>query len=83
MKSKRWKRRNRHTRPEWVEAYKYCDFKNRLSWKAHKGYWGVGLKYSYPMCIYLVSGLWLVGNRDIQLSNTSPQHRQIQPVTTT
>jgi len=21
MKSKRWKRRNRHTRPEWVNAY--------------------------------------------------------------
>lgn len=25
MKSKRWKRRNRHTRPEWVLAWNYAD----------------------------------------------------------
>lgn len=24
MKSKRWKRRNRHTRPEWVSAWNQC-----------------------------------------------------------
>ena len=23
MKTKRWKRRNRHTRPEWVNAYRF------------------------------------------------------------
>ena len=25
MKSVRWRRRNRRTRPEWVEAYKECE----------------------------------------------------------
>lgn len=34
-KSKRWKRRNRHTRPEWVEAYFLSDFCNRKAWKGY------------------------------------------------
>ena len=29
MKTKRWKRRNRHTRPEWVEAYRVVE---RYNW---------------------------------------------------
>ena len=28
MKTKRWKRRNRHTRPEWVEGYKLIEINN-------------------------------------------------------
>ena len=46
MKSKRWKRRNRHTRPEWVRAYKACEIRSSINTERVR--FGACRKYYYP-----------------------------------
>ena len=69
MKSKRWKRRNRHTRPEWVKGYRFLELED---------WW-------FPMGLYLTlcEGRFYVsdnmGNRWTTLFPTNtfnPQHLQ-------
>lgn len=45
MKSKRWKRRNRHTRRAWIDAYKLAEY-----WTKHEGF--TYIPYS-PMRSYI------------------------------
>lgn len=63
MKSKRWKRRNRHTRPEWVESYAFCHYLNR-----HPQLTG----WYRPLWTYDN----LFECKTIRITNTSPQHHQ-------
>jgi hypothetical protein len=67
MKSKRWKRRNRRDRPEWVQAYNLCDFQNKMNWRGYKRGWKLELLYSYPVADWLYKKCGLAGHREIKL----------------
>ena len=72
MKSKRWKRRNRHIRPEWVEAeFEYIEYPSFHPYRIHP-HTGLILYMDLRTIAYK---LWR--------SNTSPQHRQTPLVTET
>ena len=77
MKSKRWKRRNRHTRPEWVYAYKVCQTRAEIN--AQRIRFGVCKKYYYPTDSDIKGYCRIMY---IPL-NTSPRHHQTQPRTVT
>ena len=65
MKSKRWVRRNRRTRPEWVEEYNECERINRINWALY--FSGHKLWYCYPILVYIVQDMWIVGHRYLEI----------------
>ena len=69
MKSKRWKRRNRHTRPEWVDAYWFCDFMNDFNGSFNNYWYSFMSQNGYGIC-----------SRRL---NTTLLHRQTQLETVT
>jgi hypothetical protein len=71
MKSKRWRRRNRHIRHEWVEAYALCEFKNKMNWRGFRQGWKLELIYTYPVADWLYKECGLVGYRDLLIGKNA------------